>query len=165
MYRFRHLLLPPGRKIPRRQDIGAEGDADEQICEDIDQRGRRSHRCKRLASAESSDHNDIHSVEHQLQDTGEHQRERKGDQFVHDRSITHIYLIFTFFQCYPSTHFLHCISYSVLLCSSRDDMICRQKNISSARAIRSEKYRPAGNPPAGRLFSLDIIITACFSFC
>lgn len=50
------------------------------------------------ASAEPSDDDDIHRVEHQLQNAGHHQRQRKGNQLVHNRAVAHVDFIFDSFS-------------------------------------------------------------------
>ena len=51
-----------------------------------------------LAAAEPSHYHDIHSIEHQLQNTGKHQWQCKRYQFIHDRPVAHIDLIFIIFH-------------------------------------------------------------------
>ena len=77
----------------------------------IDQRCGRTYRRQRLASAEPSDDDDIHRVEHQLQNAGHHQRQRKGNQLVHNRAVAHVDFIFVLFQKYSS---FFCSRYAVL---------------------------------------------------
>ena len=50
------------------------------------------------AASEPSHYHNIHSIEHQLQNTGKHQRQCKRYQFIHDRPIAHIDLIFIIFH-------------------------------------------------------------------
>ena len=61
--------------------------------------------------SEPSDDDDIHRVEHQLQNAGHHQRQRKGNQLVHNRAVAHVDFIFVLFQKYSS---FFCSRYAVL---------------------------------------------------
>ena len=72
MYRFRHLFVPSCRIISGSQDVCPQRNANKKIGKNINQRRRRSHCRQCLAAAEPPHHNDIHSIKHQLQDTGKH---------------------------------------------------------------------------------------------
>ncbi len=103
---LRDFLIPPRRIKPCRQHAGSQRYTDEQVCEHADEGRRGPDSRQRLAPRKPSHHDDIHRIEHQLQDSGQHQRQRKRDQFVHDRSAAHVDFIFTFLHFYfpPKGH-------------------------------------------------------------
>ena len=77
MYRLRHLLIPPGRIVPCRQHVRPKGYPNKEIGENVDQSRGGAYGSKRVAPAEAPHHDDIHRVEHELKDTGQHQGKRK----------------------------------------------------------------------------------------
>ena len=106
MYGLRHLFLTPRRIETRRQYIRPQRNSDKQIREHVDERTGRSHRCQRLAAGKPAHHDNIYRIEHQLQNTRQHERQREGNQFVHNRSVAHIDLVFILF-CRCLFHLCH----------------------------------------------------------
>ena len=98
MYGFGHLLIVTGSIIAGAEHICPHGDSDKQIRKNVDQRRGGPHRRQGVAAAEVSHHDDIHRVEHELQDARRHQRQRKGNQLIHDGAIDHINFVFILLQ-------------------------------------------------------------------
>ena len=81
-------LPVPGAVLPGGQNVGAHGQANEQVAQQIDDGSVGAHRRQRIVSGEAAHHNDVRRVEQKLQNAGEHQRQCKLQQLGERLGIT-----------------------------------------------------------------------------
>ena len=76
-----------------RHNIGADRHPDKKIRQQVNERAGRTDCRERLIPRKFADDNDIRRIEQKLQNTGEHERQCKKQQFPKQRSVYHIDLM------------------------------------------------------------------------
>ena len=110
MNRFRSFLQPSSAKFPGNQHIGAEGNPQEKINENPNDRCIVAHRGKGLRPNKTAQDHNICSIEHLLQDTNHCNRDCKLKNRSHKGSFQHIDLRSAHLNHPHSQKFLVCLS-------------------------------------------------------
>ena len=78
--------------VPGHQHVDADGKADKQVDNQLDESAGRTHRRQGLGAHKLPHHNDVRRVEQQLQNARKGQRDGKPDGFPHQGAVGHVNL-------------------------------------------------------------------------
>ena len=92
MHRFKGALAVAGAVIPRHQHVRTDGQAEEYVYDQVDQRAGGTHRSKGFAAGKPAHHHDVRCVVQKLQHAGQHQRQRKYHYLRYQLAVGHIQL-------------------------------------------------------------------------
>ena len=90
VYRPEHPVGVLAADLPGNKHVGAHGDAEKQVDQQVDHRAVGADGGQGCAAAELAHHHDIGGVDQKLQHTRQHQRNGKQDDLARHRAVAHI---------------------------------------------------------------------------